>query len=236
MIVKNNTPYLGKLLFTFEKYPHYTGSTILNKVHLDLGFTKLVSRLKPKQGLAGWVVDPKKIELIELFTDGKIGTHTFGPNNEHTLENSFLTLDGQYIGNIKEAWWYFQNGMTVCDEYPHGVAIVWKTALNGSKSLFYGQNGIDGYYGYSHRGGSIFRIGDRIFDQQYEPQPHHYSDDEWFEYDQKRIRTQAEYDKEGWDEKVTFASVMPFNRRGERPIRNWEDAKEAAINLSNYLS
>jgi hypothetical protein len=236
MIIKNTTPYLGNLYLTFEKYPHYSGRTLLNKVHWNLGFTKLVSRITPHRDLDGFKVDPKKVELIEMFTDGMVGQHKFGPNNENTLENSFLTRDGKYIGSIKEGWWYYQNGMTVCDEYPHGVAIVWRTARNGRKTLLHGQDGVDGYYGYSHRGGSIFRIGDRIFDPEYVPKPHHYDDETWFKFTQEVIKKQEEYDREDWQEKVTIKDVMPFNLRGDKIIRNWGDALVAAINMSKYLS
>ena len=38
-------------------------------------------------------ITQEEIQEIERLTGGKIGTHTFGPNNEHTLENSFLSLD-----------------------------------------------------------------------------------------------------------------------------------------------
>jgi hypothetical protein len=45
--IKNQTPYKGKLKLKFEKYPHYSNrKNKLNKVHLNLGFTKLVSRIK----------------------------------------------------------------------------------------------------------------------------------------------------------------------------------------------
>ena len=30
-------------------------------------------------------------------------------------------------------------------------------------------------------------------------------------------------------------SVMPFNKRGKHMIKNWEDARQAAINISKYL-
>lgn len=235
-MIKNRTPYIGRVLLAFEKHPHYSGRTLFNKIHIDLGFTKLVSRVKPDRDLDGFKIDPKKVQLIEMYTDGKIGMHEFGPENEHLLPNSFLTQDGRYIGSIQDGWWYYQNGMTVCEEYPHGVAIVWRTALNGRKTLLHGQDGVDGYYGYSHRGGSIFRIGDRIFDPEYVPQPHHYDDDTWFKYTQKVAETQLKYDEEGWDEKVKIADVMPFSLRGEKVIRNWGDALIAARNLSKYLS
>ena len=54
-LIKNRTPYLGKMILKFEKYPHYSSSQDgkLNKVHLNLGFTKLVSRFIPKQVMDG---------------------------------------------------------------------------------------------------------------------------------------------------------------------------------------
>jgi hypothetical protein len=46
-LIKNETPYLGKLKLKLEKYPHYSGgdSGKLNNIHLKLGFTKLLRRL-----------------------------------------------------------------------------------------------------------------------------------------------------------------------------------------------
>jgi hypothetical protein len=135
-LVKNRTPYLGKMVLKFERHPYYTSGKDgkLNKVHLNLWFTKLVTRFKPKQVMEGYSnIDPKKVELIEKYTGGVIGTHKWD-NDEFVLEDSFLTKDGKYIGNIETAWWYFQNGMTVCEEYPNGVAIVWNT-VNSDKTL-----------------------------------------------------------------------------------------------------
>jgi hypothetical protein len=57
----------------------------------------------------GKEITKEEIQEIERLTGGKIGTHTFGPNNEHTLENSFLSPDGTYIGSMDEARWYVKN-------------------------------------------------------------------------------------------------------------------------------
>ena len=101
-LIKNRTPYLGKMILKFEKYPHYSSSQDgkLNKVHLNLGFTKLVSRFIPNKVIDGSNVDPEKVKLIEKYTGGVIGTHSFGKDNEYTLEDSFLTKEGKYIGGI----------------------------------------------------------------------------------------------------------------------------------------
>lgn len=240
MIVKNTTPYIGKLVLKFEKYPHYSGSQsgVLNKVHLNLGFTKLVSRMIPRKVMeGGYNIDPKNIELINEYTGGVIGTHKWGDNDEFVLENSFLTKDGQYIGNIETAWWYFQNGMTVCEDYPHGVAIVWNTSKS-DKTLVSGQDGIEGYYGYSHRGGSIFKMGDRLFEEDYNPVVGDYDKKEFEKYWKKYVRS---YSRAGdFDKKSIYGdgikAVIPFNQRGKEVIKNWEQAKQAAINMSKYLS
>lgn len=240
-LIKNTTPYLGKLFLKFEKHPYYTSSQDgkLNKVHLNLGFTKLVSRMKPKQVMEGGPsnIDPKKIELIEKYTGGVIGIHKFGNDDEYVLENSFLTEDGQYIGDINTAWWYFQNGMTVCEDYPHGVAVVWNTS-KFDKTLVSGQDGIKGYYGYTHRGGSTFKIGDRLFEEDYDPVVEDYDRKEFEKYWKKYVKQHSKADDvdRKWIYGNGIKAVMPFNIRGKKVIKNWEQAKQAAINMSKYLS
>jgi hypothetical protein len=239
-MIKNETPYIGKIKLKFEKFPHYSGSQsgMLNKIHLNLGFTKLVSRIHPRQTMEGGPsnIDPKKIELIEKYTGGVIGTHKWGDNDEYVLENSFLTKDGQYIGDIKTAWWYFQNGMTVCEDYPHGVSIVWNTAKS-DKTLVSGQDGIKGYYGYTHRGGSLFKIGDRLFEEDYTPVVGDYDKKEFDKYYKKFKKGLSNADDFGkkWIYDDGIKSVMPFNLRGKEVIKNWEQAKQAATNMSKYL-
>jgi hypothetical protein len=239
-LVKNRTPYLGKMILKFEKHPHYSSSMDgrLNKVHLNLGFTKLVTRLIPNQVMEGYSnIDPKKIELINKYTGGVIGTHKWGDNDndEFVLEDSFLTKDGKYIGNIDTAWWYFQNAMTVCEEYPQGVAIVWNTTK--CNTLASAQT-IKGYRGYSHRGGATFKIGDRLFDEEYNPVVEDYDENEfkkwWKEYT-KSYKNGDDFDKK-WIYGDGIKSVIPFNKRGKHTIKNWEDARTAAINMSKYLS
>jgi hypothetical protein len=73
--------------------------------------------------------------------------------------------------------------MKVCNDYPHGVAEVYE-----------GQTLI-GYYGYTHRGGSMFKIGDRLFDESYVPKEDDYEEWEWEGYKQKFIETYKDSDE-----------------------------------------
>ena len=245
-MIVNRTPYYGRLRFKFEKNPHYTGggNGVLNKVHLNLGFTKLVSRMIPYRNDNGWIVSTDCTKLITKFTGGKIGSHTFH-NGEHTLYNSFLTNDGKYIGDIERGWWYYQNNLVVCEDYPHGVAIQLKENnyfKKNDRTYHSSDLNLDGdavgYYGYTHRGGSIFKIGDRLFEEDYTPVAEDYDEEEFEMYRKKftnGLSNADEFDKK-WIYGDGIKSVMPFNRRGKKVIETWDEAMEAAINVSKYLS
>jgi hypothetical protein len=226
-MIKNTTPYIGKIKLKFEKYPEYTGKSKLNKIHLNLGFTKLVSRITPYKDLDGWLINPECVYLIQKHTGGKIGSHSFGDKNEHTLPNSFLTKDGGYIGDIERGWWYYENNMKVCEQYPHGVA----ERYDDKKNLI-------GYHGYTHRGGQTFKIGDRLFDANYKPKEDNYEEWEWAGWKNKYDKSFNEGDDldKKWMAEEGIAYVMPYTKRGGKVIENMDECLQASINMSKDLS
>ena len=256
-IIKNQTPYVGKTYLKFEKMPYYVSGGkggMLNKVHLNLGFTKLVSRIVPKRNLDGYIINPKKVELINRWTWGKIGTHQVGQgqSEEFTLSNSFLSKDGPYIGDVKEGWRYYKNNFIVCREYPHGVAIKLKTYAadnmlkNSIKDPYENyvteqmeNDNVAGYYGYTHRGGQIFKIGDRLFQEDYKPKKEDYPEKEWAKYEKAFRKSLANSEDDldrRWMNESGISYVIPFKMRGPKIIENWDEARQAAINMSKYLS
>jgi hypothetical protein len=181
----------------------------------------------------GKEITKEEIQEIERLTGGKIGTHTFGPNNEHVLENSFLSLDGTYIGNMEEARWYVKNQMMVDENYPHGVAAVIVKETYGTDNPV-----IEGMYGYTHRGGNMFRIGDRLFDEKYKPVKEDYNEEQWNDWEKRFKELYEEGDEldKKWMEESEISYVIPFKLRGPKTIETMEEAFEAARNMSNYLS
>jgi hypothetical protein len=181
----------------------------------------------------GKEITQEEIQEIERLTGGKIGTHTFGPNNEHTLENSFLSPDGTYIGSMDEARWYVKNQMMVDENYPHGVAAVITPETYGTDNPV-----IEGMYGYTHRGGNLFKIGDRLFDGKYKPVKDDYNDEQWCEFEKKFQESYDEADDldKKWMDNDGISYVMPFKLRGSKLIETMEEAFLAAKNMSNYLS
>ena len=256
-IIKNQTPYVGKIYLKFEKMPYYVSGGkggMLNKVHLNLGFTKLVSRIVPKRDLEGYIVDPKKVDLINKFTWGKIGTHQMDgrPQEDFRLTNSFLSQDESFIGDVKDGWRYYKNNLIVCREYPHGVAIKLKTYAPTNKLKNFikdpyenyvteqiENDNVAGYYGYTHRGGQTFKIGDRLFQEDYKPKKKDYSPKEWAKYEKayQKALNKAEDDVERkWIKRSGISYVIPFRMRGPKLIENWTEARQSAINMSKYLS
>ena len=178
-------------------------------------------------------ITQEEIQNIERLTGGKIGTHTFGPNNEHTLENSFLSPDGTYIGDLELARWYVKNNMMIDEKYPHGVSAIITPDSYGTDNPI-----VNAMYGYTHRGGNKFKIGDRLFDQKYKPVKEDYPEDEWNQYEQKFRELYEDGDEldRKWMDDDGISYVIPFRLRGSKIIETMEDAFEAAKNMSNYLS
>jgi hypothetical protein len=241
-MIKNLTPYIGEIKIRFQKNPEYVGKTLLNKVHLDLGFTKLVSRVKPFKDKKGWIPDINKIYLINCYTGGMIRNHSWESHGQNfTLNHSFVSKSGEYIGDLRKGWWYYQNNFKVCEDYPLGVAIKYDNIKNTTfyNTFKYGKANIIGYYGYTHRGGSLFKLGDKLFDPNYIPKKEDFTHDEWekyqFDFWKSIDSADSEWFKKGL-ENDGVKGVIPFNKLGDITIENWEQAKQAAINISKYLS
>jgi hypothetical protein len=168
------------------------------------------------------------------------------------MPNSFLAQDGTYIGDVKEGWKYYTNKLVVCREYPHGVAIKLKTYVpdnkmkNSIKDPYENyvteqieNDNVAGYYGYTHRGGQTFKIGDRLFQEDYQPKQGDYTEKEWSEFEKKFQKSLANAEDDldrKWIEKDGISYVIPFKMRGPKIIENWDEARQAAINMSKYLS
>jgi hypothetical protein len=195
-----------------------------------------------------------KTKRINAFTGGKIEDHEI-PNypkskdDDGLLTDSFMSKDGTYMGNYSDAWWYFKKNLVVCPQHPHGVAYL----LKQSGKVYpywdeYNETGeinvmcLEGIYGYSHRGGSTFKIGDRIFDPNYTPKKEDYSAKEWrsiekdFEkYLKQEVKDGYQDDMESARKNLAIADVVKFTMRGEKVIESWQEAIDSASNLSSYL-
>lgn len=256
-MIINRTPYKGKIRIKFEKYPEYSGRDILNKIHFDLGFVKIVSRMKPNINKDGFEIDRSKANLIEEYTGGIIKDHRIDyDKDDFILKNSFVHPNGTYIGDIRDGWWYYNNRFVMTNKYPRGVAMKIKTRLDILKNNLKDpihlimkhhieNDNVEGFYGYTHRGGQLFRIGNKLFDPKWFPT--------WEDLKIEWIKSYCEscgYSKipETIEEAKTYVKLkdlekdrsvvdfIPFKLRGSKTIENWEEAEEAAINMSKYLN
>lgn len=174
-----------------------------------------------------------KTKRINKLTGGKIAPFQIPdyPGEDGLLNHSFVSKEGHYIDDYSRAWWYVQNNLKVCNDHPHGVA------------ERYEENKHIGYHGFTHRGGSTFKIGDRLFDENYEPKEEDYTKEEWMKFKSARAGSVKREVKEGYAKtekealnNIPISDVVPFVKRGSKLIETMEEAKKAAINMSNYLS
>jgi hypothetical protein len=77
-----------------------------------------------------------------------------------------------------------------------------------------------------------------LFDPGYQPKEEDYEEWQWSgwveEFDSKLDKAD-EFDRK-WMEEDGIGCVIPFKMRGPKVIENWEEALQAAINMSKYLS
>lgn len=225
-LIKNNTPYIGKIRLKFEKFPWFSrGSDRLNKVHINLGFTKLVSRIKVDQTFDGDSIRPEIREAILKKTGLKIQDHKFGPLDRpdaYTLHNSCISPDGDYVGDISRGYWYLTNGLV---------------AVRGNTANVAWQPESGKCIGYSHRASCGFGKGDMVFDASWVP-----TDEQMLEYSKYYVKHLEHYYAElmhrihDFNMNIWAVEYIPFRLRGDKVIESYEDAYDAALNFAKYIS
>ena len=246
-IIENETPYIGNVVLKFEKYPNIKNKhEILNKIHFDFGFTKLVSKIIPyRDDEDDFLVNSNKIRLIERYTMGLIRPFYIKGTNKY-IKNSFVSLTNKYIGDIMVGWKFYKEHLIVVNEYPSGVAIKLKKPVKiGQINLQKGKkyenfideqiitNNINGILVFNVKCWNtinskceyVLNIGDRIFDSNYTPIPNDYDEWEWTGYVEESIELG-----------LNISDIIPKERFGKKIIENWTDGLVSAINLSKYIN
>lgn len=172
-LIKNSTPYLGKIVLRFERHPDRLSRLgyRLNKVHADFFFFKLVSRIKclAPGTETEEMVNPQAVQLIEMYTGGKIRDNVTvrahvdqddGLHEETLLKrNAFVTFTGEYIGDLDLGWFYYTNKLVVVTTYFDMVAA--KKDDNWRNTIGFAAICRDTYV--------LFRIGDKVFNCNWVP-------------------------------------------------------------------
>lgn len=249
-LIKNVTPYMGKLKLTITRDPEWINAySVLNKIHFDFGFFKVASRMYPNRVDKKWQPREECIAMINRYTGGKVMNYNTGSEDnvimaDMILENSFLGPNGIYMGDLRDGWWFYENNWHVTERKPHGVALVLLESYsdieleNGINAINYPEdifnfkflkcNYIRGFVGFSHRAACEFTIGDQLFDETWNITPSH---PQYKKYLEMSLRLTERGDGETYE----ITESMPYKERGFRTIRTWEDAEQSAINFSNYV-
>ena len=125
--VKNETPYLGKLVLKFEKNPDYNSISqgYLNKIHLSFFSWKLSSRLIPNIVEKSLELKTDIIVFIEKYTNCVLYRYlkkTDEVDEGYIFSYNLLYDKQHYWGDIDFGWWMVKNQIIVSNELPQNVA------------------------------------------------------------------------------------------------------------------
>jgi hypothetical protein len=130
--------------------------------------------------------------------------------------------DKKLVGTLSDCYWLLEKSVVVCEEFPSA-----------------GYSMTDNMWvGWSHRATAGFKKGDRLFDETYKPIESDYTQAEWKDWTvkfQKAIDKADDLEKK-WIIEDGMSYVIPFKQRGPKIIETNQEAKQAAINFSKYVS
>ena len=229
--IKKRSFYVGELYFTITKEsPYYrSGGDILNNVHFEfLGFY-FASRLIKRKTKSGFRKDQKLIKVFESTCGVKVGNYKVNDSSENTYDDWTLSdavvtpISKRLVGTLDDCYWMLEKSVVACDEFPSaGYSIKDNT-----------------WIGWSHRAKAAFKKGDRLFDEKYKPVESDYTKEEWTKYSiayQKSLNSAVDELDRKWIIEDGIAHVIPFKQRGPKIIETNQEAKQAAINFSKYVS
>jgi hypothetical protein len=221
--IKNRTIYNGKIRLKFEKYPEYSGAgNFLNIIHLNLGFTKLVSRItcdmdevynvpflnkianctnlklvtsyyKNYDGTPIKTVDGVATQLSLTIDDAELNIKLPSITPDISTLVHFTNENNDYIG-LDFGYWAYKYNM--------------KATQHPQVFEYYNDNKLIGYCGYSHRASATFKLGDKLFEENWQPE----------------------------DKLEKTKETTPFIKHGYKDIETFEEAFQAALNFAHYVS
>lgn len=221
-MIKNNTFYNGKIYLKLERYPYYSNSCdYLNKIHLDLKFIKLVSRIKSEipnnynSDILHDIAEQTNLKLVSSFYDYQLnnfetkdGIHS----NMNTICINGSTANVETPNENVTILVHFTNESTNSYISPDSAFMAYNNNMIATDhdQIFAKceRNIIIGYCGYSHRAAVVFKIGDKLFNADWRP-----------------------------DDNLTETKEnTPFTMHGYKTIETLEEAYVAASNFSRYVS
>jgi len=229
--VKNDTPYLGRLVLRFEKNPLYKSlkKGFLNKIHLNFIFFKIVTRIIPKiEGREILINENAKI-LIEKYTSCKLNRKVeLNEESDHgsVIVHNLIYDKKHHWGDIDFGWWMIKNQIMVSQEKPRFLA------------FRYENRQIVGAYIKLNQGGLHLKIGDRIFEPDFRPSSPFYEQNYW-----KKVNKEYKIDFKNANKETKVKMMregvkkyIPIQQLGRYKIETKEDLILSAERIFDFLS
>ena len=229
--VKNYTPYVGKLVLKFEKNSDYNSISqgYLNKIHLSFFSWKLSSRLIPNIVEKSLELKTDIIVFIEKYTNCVLHRYikkTDEVDGGYIFSYNLLYDKQHYWGDLDFGWWMVKNQIIVSNELPQNVAFRYKDRkIIGSLIKV--------------RDKKIFLdIGDRIFDEKYQPSSVDFEKKEWEVWAKKY---KEDFISANNEDKIKIRKegikrYLPIQKMGRFEIKTKEDLLLSSKNIAKFIS
>lgn len=229
--IKRRSFYVGDLYFSISTESPYfrSGNDVLNRVHFKFLGIYFASRLKKRATLNGFRRNSKLIKVFESTCGVKVGKYRVSDASQNSYDDWILpdavvtVLDNRFVGTLDDCYWMLEKSVVVCNEFP--------SAGYSMKDNM--------WIGWSHRAKAGFKIGDRLFNENYTPIKEDYPQKVWKKWEaayQKSLDNTKDDLERKWIKEDGISYVIPFKQRGPKIIETMAEAKQAAINFSKYVS
>ncbi len=224
--------FTGRKYLKFERYPDYiTGGknpSFKIKTLLDLGFTKLVLRIKAT-GYTQEAIDLACLAFPHVSCALGLNVENIGEDFDSTgfCRTYCYNYDLELMGSIEDFRNWYKYDIVCFHGCPTGVLYARR---------------LDKYFGFSHRAAAEFGIGDILFDESWKPG----WDEVRLEWVQKYCKACGYKIPSSIEEAKTFVKLytadgsvlehIPFKFRGDKEITSKKEAILAAKNFSRYVS
>ncbi len=229
--VKNDTPYEGRLILKFEKSPDYNSINkgYLNKIHLRFFSWKLSSRLIPNIVEKSLELKSDTIAIVEKYTNCVLHRYikkTDEVDDGYIFSYNLLYDKQHYWGDLDFGWWMVKNQIIVSNELPMNVAFRYKNRQIIGTLIKVNDKKV------------FLDIGDKIFDEKYQPSSIDFEKKEWEVWAKKYKEdfTRANKEDKIKIRKEGLKRYLPVQKMGRFEIKTKEDLLLSSKNITKFLS
>ena len=210
----------GKPYVTIE--PYHTGDRGTPKIHYDIEFAFI------RIPFTRFKISLRKKDITEFTTKCISRLDSIFGKNSYKIDGLTICKRGKTNSET--------NNVYRLIDFPFILNPKYDFITCKSNQVMYSKK-LHKYYGFSHRGGAFFGIGDMLFDENNENINLYYENKQ---FRKAYVKCLKRYVNDAFDFENAINSgikyIVPFKCRGKKIIEDMQEAYVAACNFAKYVS